>query len=99
MSVGRSSLESARVRSFLVEAEAMFRDARTAAIEKQSQTAVIIDSKGRQLSFPDGGRTLDLPRAYQSMLKPAFVFDGRAVLPAAALAEHGFEAFVIGKGS
>ena len=28
MSIGQSSLESARVRSFLVEAEAMFRDAR-----------------------------------------------------------------------
>lgn len=43
-------------------------------------------------------RTLDLPRIYSLMLKPAFVFDGRAVLPVAALAEHGFDAFIIGKG-
>ena len=62
VSIGRSSLESARVRSFLVEAEAMFRDARTAAIETQSQTVVVIDSEARRLSFPEGGRTLDLPR-------------------------------------
>ena len=46
----------------------------------------------------DEFRTLDLPRIYDLMLKPAFVFDGRAVLPAAALKAHGFEAFVIGKG-
>ena len=32
------------------------------------------------------------------MLKPAFLFDGRAILPVEALAEHGFEAFIIGKG-
>jgi hypothetical protein len=32
------------------------------------------------------------------MLKPAFVFDGRAVLPTAALKSHGFNAFTIGKG-
>ncbi len=46
----------------------------------------------------DEFRTLDLPRIYELMLKPAFVFDGRAVLPAAALKAHGFEAFIIGKG-
>jgi UDPglucose 6-dehydrogenase len=46
----------------------------------------------------DEFRTLDLPRVYAAMLKPAFVFDGRAILPAAALAEHGFDAFIIGKG-
>ncbi len=43
-------------------------------------------------------RTLDLPKIYDLMLKPAFVFDGRAVLPLEALKAHGFEAFVIGKG-
>ena len=46
----------------------------------------------------DEFRTLDLPRIYDLMLKPAFVFDGRAVLPAAALKAQGFEAFIIGKG-
>jgi UDPglucose 6-dehydrogenase len=46
----------------------------------------------------DEFRDLDLPRLYELMLKPAFVFDGRAILPADALAKHGFEAFIIGKG-
>lgn len=46
----------------------------------------------------DEFRTLDLPRIYDLMLKPAFVFDGRAILPVEALAKHGFQAFVIGKG-
>ncbi len=46
----------------------------------------------------DEFRGLDLPRVYDLMLKPAFVFDGRAVLPAAALKAHGFDAFIIGKG-
>ncbi|MBC8128456.1 MAG: nucleotide sugar dehydrogenase, partial [Gloeobacteraceae cyanobacterium ES-bin-144] len=46
----------------------------------------------------DEFKTLDLARIYQLMLKPAFVFDGRAVLSSAALKEHGFEAFIIGKG-
>jgi UDPglucose 6-dehydrogenase len=46
----------------------------------------------------DEFRDLDLPRLYNLMLKPAFVFDGRAILPADALAKHGFEAFIIGKG-
>ena len=46
----------------------------------------------------DEFRTLDLPRIHDLMLKPAFVFDGRAVLPTEALKAHGFDAFVIGKG-
>ena len=46
----------------------------------------------------DEFRTLDLARIYDLMLKPAFVFDGRAILPAEALKAHGFDAFIIGKG-
>jgi UDPglucose 6-dehydrogenase len=46
----------------------------------------------------DEFRDLDLPRIHDLMLKPAFVFDGRAILPVEALAEHGFDAFIIGKG-
>lgn len=61
MSVGQSSLESARARSFMVEAEALFRDARTQAIETHSQTAVTIDVKGRRLSL-EGGRSLAMPK-------------------------------------
>jgi UDPglucose 6-dehydrogenase len=47
----------------------------------------------------DEFRTLELSRLYQVMFKPAFVFDGRAVLPCAELKAHGFEVFVIGKGA
>jgi hypothetical protein len=32
------------------------------------------------------------------MLKPAFVFDGRDVLPTAELEALGFDSFIIGKG-
>jgi len=51
VSLGRSSLEAARVRSFMIEAEALFRDARTTAIETHAQTAVLIDPEtpGRAL--------------------------------------------------
>ena len=76
MTVGRASLESARVRSFLVEAESLFRDARTAAIEGQSQTSVVIDAKGRRLSFADGGRTLEMPRGLSLDAKVAVPKDG-----------------------
>ncbi len=76
ISVGRSSLESARVRSFMVEAEAMFRDARTAAIETRTQTAVMIDSKGRRLSLAGGGRVLVLPRGVSLDAKVAVPKDG-----------------------
>ena len=76
MSIGRSSLESARVRSFMVEAEAMFRDARTAAIETRAQTAVMIDAKGRRLSLSGGGRVLELPRGVSLDAKVAVPKDG-----------------------
>ena len=46
----------------------------------------------------DEFKTLDLGRIHDQMLKPAFVFDGRAVLPTSALKKHGLEAFIIGKG-
>ena len=46
----------------------------------------------------DEFRDLELPRIHDLMLKPAFVFDGRAILPAEALAKHGFKSFIIGKG-
>ncbi|MBB5350825.1 UDPglucose 6-dehydrogenase [Haloferula luteola] len=46
----------------------------------------------------DEFRTLDLPKIYDLMFKPAFVFDGRSILPLEALKAHGFAPFVIGKG-
>jgi UDPglucose 6-dehydrogenase len=46
----------------------------------------------------DEFRSLDLARLYDLMLKPAFVFDGRAVLSSESLKAHGFNAFTIGQG-
>lgn len=60
--VGGSSVETARVRSFLVEAEAMMRQARTAAVESSSEQDVIVDTKARRLVYAAAGRELDVPR-------------------------------------
>ena len=45
----------------------------------------------------DEFRTLDFARIYQAMTKPAFVFDGRNVLPADRLRELGFRVYAIGR--
>ena len=42
--------------------------------------------------------TLDFPAVYDKMFKPAFVFDGRNVLPHDKLKEIGFNVYAIGKG-
>jgi UDPglucose 6-dehydrogenase len=46
----------------------------------------------------DEFKNLDLGKLHDLMLKPAFVFDGRAVFSSSALKEHGLDAFIIGKG-
>jgi UDPglucose 6-dehydrogenase len=45
----------------------------------------------------DEFRTLDFARIHAGMHKPAFVFDGRNILPRADLEQLGFEVFSIGK--
>lgn len=45
----------------------------------------------------DEFKTLDYQRIYQSMLKPAFVFDGRMILDHESLVEIGFQVETIGK--
>jgi len=45
----------------------------------------------------DEFKTLDYQRIYDSMSKPAFLFDGRNILDHAALREIGFEVYAIGK--
>ena len=45
----------------------------------------------------DEFRTLDYARIYASMMKPAFVFDGRNILDHAALRELGFVVYGLGK--
>ena len=41
--------------------------------------------------------TLDYAQVYSVMAKPAFIFDGRNILPHAQLREIGFEVYAIGK--
>jgi UDPglucose 6-dehydrogenase len=47
----------------------------------------------------DAFKTLDFEKIYAGMHKPAFVFDGRNILPAAKLRDIGFRVFAIGKPS
>ena len=42
-------------------------------------------------------QTLDFQDIYAKMKKPAFLFDGRAILDASTLREVGFDVFAIGK--
>lgn len=46
----------------------------------------------------DEFKTYDWQQIYNQMFKPAFVFDGRALLDAAQLEKIGFECYTIGKG-
>ena len=45
----------------------------------------------------DEFKTLDYPRIYASMVKPAFVFDGRNILDHRELIDIGFDVSAIGK--
>lgn len=45
----------------------------------------------------DEFKALDYQRLYEKMLKPAFIFDGRGILPHDKLIKIGFEVEVIGK--
>jgi UDPglucose 6-dehydrogenase len=46
----------------------------------------------------DEFKDIDWQSVYEKMLKPAFVFDGRAILDMDQLKEIGFKGFAIGKG-
>lgn len=61
--LGRSSSETAKVRFFLVEAEAMMRQARATAIETTSVQDVIIDTEARRLVYAGGADVLEVPKA------------------------------------
>ena len=45
----------------------------------------------------DEFKTYDYKKIYEVMSKPAFIFDGRNILPHAELREIGFEVYAIGK--
>ncbi|KAJ3400283.1 UDP-glucose 6-dehydrogenase 1 [Chytriomyces hyalinus] len=46
----------------------------------------------------DEFKTLDYKRIYEKMTKPAFIFDGRLILPTAELKKIGYQTITIGKG-
>jgi UDPglucose 6-dehydrogenase len=47
----------------------------------------------------DEFKTLDFPKIYDGMHKPAFAFDGRNILPREEMQKVGFRVFAIGKPS
>lgn len=61
-----------------------------AAAEGAHAVAILTEWKQYQI--------LDYQRIYDSMIKPAFLFDGRNMLDHQALFEIGFEVYSIGKG-
>ena len=65
LQVGRASADTAQVRSFLIEAEALMREARTSAIETMAQQDVMIDVKSRTLGFAAGRRLILVPASLE----------------------------------
>jgi general secretion pathway protein H len=61
LQIGRGSVESARVRAFLIDAEAMMREARIAAVETMAEQDVVVDTKARRLVSQGTGMVLDVP--------------------------------------
>ena len=58
---GSGSAETAEVRSFLIRAEAMMRQARTIAVETSSVQDVVIDTRSRRLVHEAGGPAIEVP--------------------------------------
>jgi len=61
LQLGQGSSETAKVRAFLIHAEAMMRNARTAAIASVTPQDVVIDTQARQLVAAGRGAPLDVP--------------------------------------
>ena len=58
---GSGGAEAAEVRSFLIRAEALMRQARTTAVETSSVQDVVIDTRARRLVHEGGGDTIEVP--------------------------------------
>ena len=61
LQLGHGSSETAKVRAFLIHAEAMMREARTTAIASVKPQDVVIDTGARQLVHAGRGVTLEVP--------------------------------------
>ena len=66
-------------------------------IEKDPYAAIANTHAIAVMTEWDEFRSLDFQRAYDSMQKPAFVFDGRNILDHAKIKAIGFEVYAIGK--
>jgi len=66
--------------------------AKSALSAAQNSEAVVIATEW------DEFRTIDWRAVYDTMKKPAFVFDGRMILNRDVLREIGFEVMTIGRG-
>lgn len=89
---GRSSIETANVRAFLIEAEAMMRTARTTAIETMSPQDVLLNPDDRQLAFPAAGKVLKIP--------PGMSLDGKlALVPGSGAGGYVIRFFPAGNSS
>jgi len=83
LQLGHGSAETAKVRSFLIHAEAMMREARTAAISTATAQDVVIDTDARRLVHAARDTALDVP--------PGLSLDGRL----ASVPEAGEGKYVI----
>ena len=61
LQLGHGSSETAKVRAFLIQAEAMMREARPAAIGTAAVQDVLIDTDARRLVHAARGMALDVP--------------------------------------
>lgn len=61
LQLGHGSSETAKVRSFLIHAEAMMRDARSAAIGSVTPQDVVIDTVERRIVHATRSAALDVP--------------------------------------
>lgn len=74
----------------MLEKQITFCDSCEAAAEHAHGVAVLTEW--------DEFRSVDFEKIYQSMFKPAFMFDGRNIIDAKAAKEAGFDFYSIGKG-
>lgn len=111
MYVGRDLLDEQAVLAIhdpKVSREQIFKDLKEVETDKDGNPNQSIDicedpyeaAKGAHglaiMTEWDSFKDLDYERIYESMFKPAFIFDGRNILDHAKLREIGFEVFAIG---
>lgn len=68
-----------------------------AKVERDPYAAAISTHAIALMTEWDELKTLDYQRIYNTMYKPAFIFDGRNILGHAKLQQIGFKVFAVGK--